>query len=244
MTEKFSYYDFLAYFIPGVFLVSIIIYFLKIITEEISLTTGNTILDPIIFLVFSFILGHFIQFRGRYGLEKRLKEKKWGGWVSEQFLIKGNQFCSEVKRRIYIDRVVKKLRFKKEDIKVLENNYLDEEDKKKAMKISQDIYRSCFTIITDRGMGEKARVANTYYSFFRGVSIACFYSAILILVLIAYQMYKIYLLKELVFTLHVIINIIVFLLFGYLWESFKERAKDRGEMHVREVFDSFLGLKN
>ena len=36
----------------------------------------------------------------------------------------------------------------------------------------------------------------------------------------------------------------VFLLFGYLWENFKERAKDRGEMHVREVFDSFLGLKN
>lgn len=242
MGEKFSYYDFLAYFVPGVFLASVIIYSLNEVTSGISLTTGNTILDPIIFLVFSFVLGHFIQFRGRFGLEKRLKEKKWGGWVSEQYLIKGNPFCPEVKRRIYINLAFEKLGFKKEDLEVLEKEDLKGENKNKAMETSQDIYRSCLTLITDKGIGEKAKVANTYYSFFRGVSVTSFYSTIIILILVGYQFYKIYILKTPIKTSHVIINLVALLLLGYLWYCFKERARDRGEIHVREVFDSFSGL--
>jgi len=237
MKDKFTYFDFLAYFIPGTVLIWICIIAVKTLGLVSNLKTENIITDSLIFIVLAFVVGHFIQFRSKQRTEVTIKKKFWyGAFVSDQFLLKNNKFCSEFKRQKYIQLLQKHFELKPEEAQILE-----EPDNSEAKKVSNDMYRTCLTFVTDRKVGEKATKANEYYNFFRGLSTTCFYSSVILSFVCIYSL-ACFLRNCTDFNIsRSLIPLLLAVFSGYSTYAFQIRAKQRGELHVTEVFESTIG---
>lgn len=234
MKEKFSYFDFICYFIPGALLIWAIILFVKNLEILSSLKTINEFTDTLGFIIIAFILGHFIQYRAKVKLEPSIKKKYWNGaFFSEQYLIKDKSFCSEIDRQKFLKMAKEKFGYNNKELQKLDS---DSDD---AKKISHSIYRKAYALINNEGIAERAATANTYYTFFRGLSTSSFYSALLF---VAQFLIKIgenwWAWSWNVIKKDLIIPLLFVIFFFYLKECFKDRAKQRGELHVEQVFNS------
>ena len=219
MQEKFSYFDFIAYFVPGTVLLWSISVALKGAQSLERIGLGNVITDSLVFIVLAFVAGHLVQSISKKFLEGLLKRIYWSGaFVSEQCLIKGNPFFSEFKREQYIQIAKVKFRFKAEDLEILEKGDLKNVQ---AKNVSHDVYRVFDAFVKDNQIGERASIANTYYNFFRGLVVSCFIATILFLFVREWML------------------IMVFGLASYM---FLGRAKQRGELYIAGIFDSVLGF--
>jgi len=234
MKDKFTYFDFLAYFIPGTMLLWVCMVVAGNLEVLSVLETGNAFAESLAFIVLAFVVGHLIQFRSKQRTEKTIKRKYWSNsFVSSQFLIKGNQFCVEPNRQRYIQLLQKHLGLKSEEAQILKDFGNDT-----AKEISHSMYRICFTLTTDKGIGAKATKANEYYNFFRGLSTTCVYSSIIFTADLIYVLIR-FLINDSSFPVsHAIVTLLLAVFFGYASYAFRIRAKQRGELHVAEVFDS------
>lgn len=89
MKDRFSYFDFICYFIPGTLLLWVIVSFSEGFGVAQILSTTNTLTDVISFVVLAFIVGHLVQASEKSVLEKKIKQKYWNGvFFSEIFLLK------------------------------------------------------------------------------------------------------------------------------------------------------------
>jgi cbb3-type cytochrome oxidase subunit 3 len=118
---------------------------------------------------------------------------------------------------------------------------LDDHENEEATVISHGMYRECFTFITDKGIGQKATKANEYYNFFRGLSTTCVYSTIISVMDCVYLSIRFFTNKTFVGLAHALTTLVLTIFFGYAVYAFRIRAKQRGELHVAEVFDSMAG---
>jgi len=234
MSNKFTYFDFISYFIPGAILIWSIILFAKSINVLNYLTTFNTFTDTLGFIIIAFTLGHFIQYKSKQIIEPKIKKKYWNGaFVSEQFLIKNNKFCYEVDRLKFLKMAMSNFRYSKEELKELNS------DTEKAKKLSHSIYRKAYSLINNAGIDERATTANVYYNFFRGLSATCFCSALLFLVQFVIKIlenwgaYSWEFIKE-----DLLIPFLLMIFFFYLMSCFIDRARQRGELHVEQTFNS------
>jgi len=124
---------------------------------------------------------------------------------------------------------------KAEDAQVLENG----SDGAKA--ISDGMYRSCLTFITDEKTGEKAIKANEYYNFFRGLSTTSFYTSVILSIDFIYILVRSFIRRATSSAFQALVLLLLAIFFGYAVYAFRVRAKQRGELHVAEVFDSAAG---
>lgn len=204
------------------------------------LKTDNIVIDSLIFIVLAFVVGHFVQFRSREKTQETIKKKFWNGtFVSNQFLIKDNKFCPDFKRQRYIQLLQEHFNLKSADAQILETP-----ENPEAKTISDGMYRSCLTFITDQKIGEKATKANEYYNFFRGLSTTSFYSTIVFgisFIAILVQRFAESNFSFNAFYKSALIPFLLAIFFGYATRAFQIRAKQRGELHVAEVFDSMAG---
>jgi len=232
--DKFSYFDFICYFIPGTVLIWAVLLFAKSLGILSSLATVNEFTDTLGFIIIAFISGHFIQYRAKLRLEPRIKKKYWkGAFVSEQYLIKNSGFCSEIDRQQYLKMAKDKFGYKEEELQKLD--IISKESK----EISHSIYRKAYALINNEGISERAAIANTYYNFFRGLTIASLYSAILFLLLLVIKIIENWWgWNWVVIKRDLLIPAFLMTFFFYLKECFKERARQRGELHVEQVFNS------
>jgi uncharacterized membrane protein YraQ (UPF0718 family) len=69
-----------------------------------SALTGNIIIDFIVFLVLSYVLGHVLQFLAKYAAEPMLKKLFWKGrFLSEIFLISAYRLCGKEEFLRYVN---------------------------------------------------------------------------------------------------------------------------------------------
>ena len=235
MKDKFSYFDFICYFIPGTLLLWAIISFLKGLGVVQIFSATNTLTDTISFVILAFIVGHLVQAGAKSRLEKNIKERYWNGaFVSEIFLLRGNRLCNEIDREKFIDLATKQLGYAEAELKILEN------DTNEARQMSHSIYRKAYSFINNNKIGERAAIANTYYNFFRGLSEASFYSTIIFIVQFAVVIVEKFLLEKnwYYFRTNGVLPLVLFLILGCAYIIFRDRARQRGELHVGEVFNS------
>jgi len=246
MTGKLSYYHFLADFIPGAFLTGVaLIAFRDSLPVEI-LPNLNAAVDTLLFGVWALVLGHALSYRASRGLQERIKKKVWGGFASERFLTPGSKLCSESRRKRYLELVKEKHVITADGFAALETCDLsDTEALKKAANASHSVYQAFHTAIRDGGKGEKAEIANTEFGLYRGLSVASFYGMVLLMVaaVIRFLLSPSLEMTGYLFPVsNVLPDIILALFLLYLYHAFKQRVIERGQAHVREVFDSFWAL--
>jgi hypothetical protein len=218
----------------GAILIWSFILFAKSIGILAYLTTFNTFTDTLGFIIIAFVLGHFIQYKSRQIIEPKMKKKYWNGaFVSEQFLIKNNKFCYETDRRKFLKMAREQFRYSKNELKELDS------DTEEARKISHSIYKKAYSLINNAGINERATTANVYYNFFRGLSATCFCSSLLFLVQFVIKILENWdacsweFIKE-----DLLIPFLLMIFFFYLMICFIDRAKQRGELHVEQTFNS------
>lgn len=237
MKNKLTYFDFLVYFIPGAAIIWICTVLAKYLGILSALKTGNILTESLAFIVLAFVVGNFIQYRSQRGTEIRIKKKHWSGaFVSERFLLKASKLCPEFKRQRYINLLQKYFVLDEKNAKILEDS-----ESKEAREISHSMYRECFTFITDKGIGAKAIKANEYYNFFRGLSTTCAYLSIIFATGSTYLLVRFFANRTATNLAHAMIMLLFTVLFGYAVHAFRISAKQRGELHVTEVFDSMTG---
>jgi hypothetical protein len=109
MTEKFSYYDLLAYLVPGTVVVWAAVQLAGALGILRFIETGSILLDASAFVVVAFLAGHLVQAEA----QRRLDANRWysvfpGGFPSRSFLVcnqkdeKGKPWCSNSRRLEYI----------------------------------------------------------------------------------------------------------------------------------------------
>ena len=234
MSNKFTYFDFICYFIPGAILIWSFILFAKSIGILACLTTFNTFTDTLGFIIIAFVLGHFIQYKSKQIIEPKIKRKYWNGaFVSEQFMIKNNNFCDEIDRLKFLKMAMERFKYSQEELKKLDSNT------EEARKLSHSIYRKAYSLINNVEINERATTVNVYYNFFRGLSVTCFCSALLFLVQSLIKILENWgacsweFIKE-----DVLIAVFFKFFFFYLTSCFIDRARQRGELHVEQTFNS------
>ena len=148
--------------------------------------------------------------------------------------MRGNRFCNEIDREKFVDFAAKQLGYTGSELKTLENGTNE------ARQMSHSIYRKAYSFINNNKIGERAAMANTYYNFFRGLSEASFYSTIIFIVQFAVVIVeKLFLEKNwYYFRTNGLLPLVLFLILGCAYIIFRDRARQRGELHVGEVFNS------
>lgn len=228
MKDRLSYYDFLADFVPGVLFIALA-YLIAIETEvKVTLPSLNVFSDSLVFVVLAFVAGHFIQYFSKYTIEQLGKKVFWRGFFfSQWFLVQGSGFCPDFQRQHYVKVAKENFGFSDSTLAALEVKDMNKADNQaldKARNISQAIYRRFDAYASDKNIGGKALIQNTFYSFFRGLTLVTVLGFIALATL-AFKICSVYL-----GTLAVV-HLLAIL-------AFFHRMKERGELYIRGLFDS------
>jgi hypothetical protein len=230
--DKLTYYDLLANLLPGVIFLWAVSVLGPIGDGDILLLlTSNTIIDSILFISLSYVVGHLIQFLSKYTVEPFIKWTFWNGhFFSDIFLIGALKKCSEVELKKYISFAEIKLGFSLADLVVLLDADVmsDETKKKKSLELSRAIYRFVDAKTQDASLAFKAHSQNAFYSMFRNLSAVFLFLGILDLFAILFKFVAPSL------TLNVIIVVNILVCFAFLI-----RAKQRGELYIKGLFWSY-----
>lgn len=231
--DKLTYYDTLSNLVPGiVFLWSLPTLGPFSSDAILVLLSGNTIVDSILVVAVSYMVGHLLQFLSKYSIEPLVKRIFWKGqFFSDVFLVSAYKQCPEAQLSRYVSLAESKLGFSQRDLAVLLDPELlsKETEKNKAIELSRAIYRAVDAKTQDESLAEKAHVQNTFYSFFRNLSALFLIVGLLDLAAVIF--------KPGVLTDTVpLVLLLNFALAGI----FLIRAKQRGELYVRGLFWSYL----
>lgn len=234
--DKLTYYDTLSNLVPGL----VFVWALPVLGPAPGdtipvLLSGNTIVDSILVVALSFVLGHLLQFLSKYSVEPLIKHLFWSGrFFSDTFLIAASKRCSEPELARYISFAKDTLGFSEKDLQVLrdEEALSDETKKKTATKLSHAIYREIDARTQDASLAVKAHVQNTFYSLFRNLSVLFLILALLdvVALLVGAPASR----AEMV-----VLALLNLALFGI----FLLRARSRAELYVKGLFWSCTGLE-
>lgn len=157
MHNKFNFYDFIGYVIPGslgcVFLYWLINGFFGFYFYLEFKSIGESIL----FLALAYLIGHLIQTYGN--LIEKSAVREWGGWFSEQFLRDDNSY--------YTTAFKSALR---ESIKTVfhESAELGTNDETQRQR-RQELFNLCYALIVQEGVALHTEIFNSVYSLYRGL---------------------------------------------------------------------------
>lgn len=252
MTEKFSYYDLLAYLVPGTVVLWAAIKLAEILSVFRYFSTQSTLLDASAFVVIAFLAGHLVQAEAQRRLDASHRYSVFpDGFPSRSFLVrdqkdeKDRPWCSESRRQAYVSAALRYGFLGEEQAVKLAAAGVGEE-LEEARLASQEAYRATFGFLTDEGRAQKAITANQTYGLFRGLAAACAVVAVLFLAVLVVGLVRSYgewtqrLATWSGFAELLLFPLIVIVAFSYAAGSFRLRARNRGKHHVREVFDALL----
>ncbi len=254
MTQKFSYYDLLAYLVPGTVVLWAAIKLAEALDILRYVSTQSALLDASAFTVIAFLAGHLVQAEA----QRRLDALRWypvfpKGFPSGYFLVRdqkdeeGKPWCSDPRRLAYVSAARRQGFLNEEQAAKLEAAVAKNKDLEEAKLASQEAYRAALGFLTDEGRAQKAITANQTYGLFRGLAAACAVVAVLFLVILTVGLARSYgewterLATWPGFAELLLFPLVVMGSFLYAAVSFRLRARNRGKHHVREVFDALLG---
>lgn len=240
MKDKFSYFDLLAYFAPGVFLLWAAQQSLRFVGLSSYFQMENWAYESVVGIVLAFVVGQLISARGRTRFETRSKWQRKSvfaeGLISENYLLKdrhvcGLLMCPEPRRVQLVEMAMLHCDLSAQDAAKLDGwvNDLDA-----AQETSHRLYRPLLTLLTDKSIGEKAHSMNLRYVFFRNLNVAAAYGALLFFLAAVFNAISGVpitdartILPSLLAILSVVTSIVA-----------RIEAIHSGLNHVREVFDS------
>lgn len=248
MSDKFTYIDFLMYVVPGSFLSFVIL----LLIWSAAPKTATTILkadlfSSVVFLIFSFILGNFLQVRSHLGPEERLKKEFWTGlFPSQAMFFTGNKILNESGREDLINACLQKELLTNEDASLfsIPTNY-----PKEAIDKAQNAFDYMRTYLGDGRKGERMRGAEGYFLFFRGMFVASFWSAtaFVIVALIYLARLKWSILNNIIGELPGLLVGFVVPILGasfsmILWRTFRYRCRGAAQGFAKEVARAFCAI--
>lgn len=197
MIEKFTYFDFLTYLLPGTILEFTLLGAWAAAKLPLPQFTGEGgLLGSIVFILAAFILGHFVQGVAHTFPEWLLKRVFWGGFYPSNIMFFNNQqILFNKEKKAIISRAIAERLISLEDSKLWEQPFVTgwfrpirplrryrlNEEVKEAIEHSRLTFNRINIFLTDSNLGKRVEVAETYYQFFRGTFTATFISALILL---------------------------------------------------------------
>lgn len=253
MTEKFSYYDLLAYLVPGTLVLWAVIKLAEVLDILRFVGTQSTLLDAAAFVVVAFLFGHLAQAEAQRRLDAGRRYSVFpDGFPSEFFLMrdqedeKGKPWCSDSRRLAYVSAAQNHRLLDEEQVLMLKTAPANGGNLGRARQTSQEAYRAALSFLEDEGRAQKATTANQTYGLFRGLTMTCAVVVAIFLAVLVVGLARSYgqLGERLAtwpgFAELVLFPLLVIAAFSYAALSFRLRARNRGKHHVREVFDALL----
>lgn len=169
MQNKFNFYDFIGYVIPGS-LACILLYWLLVgfFVLPISIEV-KSLGESILFLGLAYFLGHLVQAYGNTIEAQAVKN--WGGWFSEQFLRDDNSYFTPAFKSALRD-AIKQVFGESADFGG---------NDQKARR--QELFNLCYSLIVQEGAALHTEIFNSVYSLYRGM-LAATHIGVLVSVLI------------------------------------------------------------
>ncbi len=157
MQNKFNFYDFVGYVIPGSLACVFILWlFAGLFAFTIPIEV-KSVGESILFLGLAYFVGHLVQ---AYGNSIETKSvNKWGGWFSEQFLRDENSYYTPIFKSALRDAM------KSVFGETAEFGGNDESHKARR----QELFNLCYTLIVQEGAALHTEIFNGVYSLYRGM---------------------------------------------------------------------------
>ena len=227
--DKFSYFDFIAYIVPGSLLQGILAIILD--NRSFIIITNNAAIDTLIFIVSSFILGVTISQLGRLTIQPVIKYIFWEGrFYSEIYLLKPLSLCPEPTYSLITKFANSRFGFTEDSLALLDpkhaNSNLD-----KSYSVSHQIFRAFDYYTVDNNVAKKAHVANTLYNLYRSLTAALLFSGIIIL--LSYWLSPVNSRSDILFGILSVSISVLFLL----------KTRDEGQLYVQGVFTTTVNSK-
>lgn len=218
MSDKFSYYDFIANIVPSVFL----LWGLSItpIRDVVQLNVDGAFTEGILFLVLAYVLGLVLQSLAKVTIEPLVKRVFWKGFFFSQVcLLKSSNHIKEPLRTTVLQWAEQQGGISDELLKNLDGESVEAHD------VSHLIYRKADAYTTDNGQAQKAHTQNNLYSLYRDLCLSSiFFSAI----------FAWYLWYEAAFRTGTNWGLFAFALICSV--TFLMRTKYSGELYVKGIF--------
>ncbi|MBI3766498.1 MAG: hypothetical protein HY277_08365 [Ignavibacteriales bacterium] len=237
MQNKFNFYDFVGYIIPGL-LACTFLYWLVIGFFSLPLVVEvKSVGESILYLGLAYFFGHIVQVYGN-SVEKKAV-KKWGGWFSEQFMRDNNTYFTPSFRS--------ELRSSMKTV-FGEPTNVGGDDQKQADR-RQELFNLCYSLIVQEKAASHTEIFNGIYSLCRGMLAATDLGVITSVVIIA-KYAIILLLPCFKFTfqptpfwsfsdLHLGLGIGALISFLMIRRPLQARLKEFGERFADSVYRSF-----
>jgi len=169
MDNKFTYFDFIAYIVPGALLLGILSLVFGL--NAFLMLSGNPAIDTLLFLVTSFVLGGIVHQASRYLVEPIVKHVFWKGKLySEIYLLKKYGLCKNPIRLQILTNAEAIFQFDKNSLDSLESESLPASSPDPYV-VSHQICRRFDYFTLDHGLARKGHTANALYSLYRTMTL-------------------------------------------------------------------------
>jgi hypothetical protein len=178
MENKFTYFDFLMYIIPGgMFAIVLYFFFITLPTVKPIIESTANLFGLAIFIIISFVFGNLIQALAHKSLEDFIKRWYWNGFYASDLIFnENNRIINDGLRLKMIDRVLSKGWTTKEKLQpIIDGGIL----KDKKLGVTAAFIFNCLRTTAEKDdNSNQIKGAEAYYQFFRGLTAAFFLSAI------------------------------------------------------------------
>lgn len=244
MGQKFTYFDFMMYLLPGSFFVIACLIGIWIIAPGTCSFVKADIFSSIIFLLISFMLGNLIQAHAHGRPEDRLKRAFWDGlYPSERMFFASNSVLNERARNDLLRCCAQRGLLSEADFALFST---PKNLSKEAISKASNVFSYLRTYLENTDKNERIRGAEAYYQFFRGMFVASFWAAIIFIALVLLHLSRIEWssinrclgpkpndLRGL------FLPVLLSLAYIYAWRVFRSRCRGTAQGYARIVQRSF-----
>lgn len=195
MLEKFTYFDFLMYVLPGTVLEFALLGVWVAAKLPLPQFTGEGgLFSSIVFVLIAFILGHSVQAIAHTFPEWLIKRLFWGRFYPSEIMFFNNQriLFSKEKETI-ISKIIAEKIISENDSQLWKQDFVTgwfrpilpvrkrklSDDLKKGTENSQLAFNRLRIFLTDNNLGKRVEGAESSYQFFRGTYTALAISGIM-----------------------------------------------------------------
>lgn len=224
--NRFTYFDFIAYIVPGALLLSTIALVLDL--DDFPLITKNPAIDTLLFLIISFTVGALFHQLSRYSVEPLVKRLFWyGKFYSAIYLVKRYDLCQDPIRAQILNTAKSLFQFDSGSL-----SSLDSDTKTKASQnphvVSHQVFRRFDSYTMDNGLAKKGHLANAFYSLYRSMTLATLILGVLFAVSYRWDVSMIGSTSKVILAIVSFVASVVFLL----------RTRNEGQRYVEGVLSS------
>lgn len=226
MDNKFTYFDFIAYIVPGALLLGILSFVSS--SNAFLILSGNPAIDTLLFLIMSFAVGAILHQLGRYLIEPVVKRLFWKGkFYSEIYLVKRYGLCKDPLRSQVLSNAEVFFQFDKTSLNALDSDALPAGSPDPHV-ISHQICRRFDYFTLDHDIAKKGHTANALYSLYRTLTLTMLIIGILFAVSFSWNTQNLNTFAKVILTIYALAGAALFLM----------RTRNEGQRYVQGVLGS------